>query len=74
MEQSTTQRRLVKSPPGVWSELSSEPSLARHLAHFGEIRITRVEAHTTVAWEGERASGTVELTPVRQPTPPPDFF
>lgn len=63
MEQSTAQRRLVTSPPGLWSELSSEPSLARHLAHCGEIRITPVEPDTTVAWEGERASGTVELAP-----------
>src|SRR5207253_5722023 len=33
------------------------------LAEFGEIRITRVEPETTVAWEGDRASGTVELSP-----------
>ena len=63
MEQSTAQRRLVKSPPELWAEVSSEEALGRHLAPFGEIRITRVEPETTVAWEGERASGTVELEP-----------
>ena len=30
---------------------------------FGEIRITRLEPETAVAWEGERASGTVRLEP-----------
>ena len=63
MTQSTASRRLVKSPPELWAELSSADSLGRHLAEFGEIRITRVEPETTVAWEGDRASGTVELTP-----------
>jgi hypothetical protein len=37
--------------------------LARHLGAFGEIRITRLEPETAVAWEGERARGTVELEP-----------
>jgi hypothetical protein len=63
MEQSTAHRRLVKSPPELWAEVSSEDALGRHLAPFGEIRITRVEPETTVAWEGDRASGTVELEP-----------
>ncbi len=63
MKRSTATRRLVKSPPELWAELSSEDSLARHLAEFGEIRITRVKPETTVAWEGDRASGTVELAP-----------
>lgn len=63
MEQSTAQRRLVKSPPELWAEVSSEDALGRRLAPFGDIRITRVQPETTVAWEGERASGTVELEP-----------
>ncbi|HTN25379.1 MAG TPA: hypothetical protein VL120_15425 [Solirubrobacteraceae bacterium] len=63
MEQSTAQRRLVKSPPELWAEVSNEDTLRRHLSEFGEIRITRVEHETTVAWEGDRASGTVELAP-----------
>jgi hypothetical protein len=55
------QRTLVKSPPELWAELSDPESLARRLSDFGEIRITRLVPETTVAWEGERASGTVEL-------------
>lgn len=54
-------RRLVKSPPELWAEVSDAGSLARHLGELGEIRITRLEPETTVAWEGERISGTVEL-------------
>jgi hypothetical protein len=56
-------RRLVKSPPELWAEVSDAGSLARHLGEVGEIKITRLEPETTVAWEGERASGTVELAP-----------
>jgi hypothetical protein len=37
--------------------------LARHLGQFGEIRITRLEPETAVAWEGALASGTVRLEP-----------
>jgi hypothetical protein len=59
----TAQRTLVKSPPELWAEVSDVESLARHLGEFGEIRITRVQPETTVVWEGERASGTVELEP-----------
>jgi hypothetical protein len=56
-------RTLVKSPPELWAELSDVTSLSRHLSEFGEIRITRLEPETAVAWEGERASGTVRLEP-----------
>lgn len=59
----TVQRTLVKSPPELWSELSEVEGLARHLGEFGEIRITRAAPETTVAWEGEHASGTVEIEP-----------
>jgi hypothetical protein len=55
-------RTLVKSPPEVWAAMSDAESLARHLDAFGEIRITRLEPETTVAWEGERASGTVLIS------------
>ena len=61
MSDLTAKRTLVKSPPELWTELSEVESLARHLGEFGEIRITKVEPETTVAWEGERASGTVEI-------------
>jgi len=56
-------RTLVKSPPELWAECSDAGSLARHLGEFGEIRITRLEPETIVAWEGERASGTVRIEP-----------
>jgi hypothetical protein len=55
------QRTLVKSPPELWAEVSDVDALTRHLAAFGEITITRVEPESTVAWEGEHASGIVEL-------------
>ena len=45
---------LVKSPPELWAELSDPETLARHLGEFGEIRITRTEPETAVAWEGEQ--------------------
>jgi hypothetical protein len=56
-------RTLVKSPPELWEVCSDPESLGRHLRPFGEIRITRLEPETTVAWEGERASGTVRIEP-----------
>jgi hypothetical protein len=54
-------RRLVKSPPELWAELSDVEALARHLGEFGEIRITRTDPETTVAWEGDHARGTVSI-------------
>ena len=63
MPESTAQRTLVKSPPELWAEVSDAAALAKHLGEFGEIRITRLEPETTVAWEGDRASGTVKLEP-----------
>jgi hypothetical protein len=56
-------RTLVKSPPELWAECSDAASLARHLDGFGEIRITRLEPETAVAWEGERARGMVRIEP-----------
>ena len=61
MPQVQAQRRLVKSPPELWNELSDAEALARHLGEFGEIRITRLEPETKVVWEGERANGCVEI-------------
>jgi hypothetical protein len=57
----TAQKTLVKSPPELWTELSEVESLAKHLGELGDIRITRVVPESTVAWEGEEVSGTVEL-------------
>jgi hypothetical protein len=63
MSEPRAQRTLVKSPPELWAEVSDLEALARHLGEFGEIRITRLEPETTVAWEGDRARGTVQLEP-----------
>jgi len=63
MQQLSVKRTLVKSPPELWSELSEAERLARHLDAFGEIKITRLEPESTVAWEGEGASGTVSIEP-----------
>jgi hypothetical protein len=56
-------RTLVKSPPELWAECSDAASLARHLGQFGQIRITRLDPETAVAWEGERTRGTVRIEP-----------
>jgi hypothetical protein len=56
-------RTLVKSAPELWAECSDATSLTRHLGAFGEIRITRLEPETAVAWEGDAVSGTVRLEP-----------
>src|SRR5581483_5220692 len=63
MRQHEASRTLVKSPPELWAECSDADSLGRHLDSFGEIRITRLEPETAVAWEGELASGTVRIEP-----------
>ena len=61
MEHVTTHRRLVKSPPELWAEVSDPGALARRLGELGEIRITRTLPETTVAWEAELAAGIVEI-------------
>ncbi len=63
MPDTSISRTLVKSPPELWSEVSDLAALAEHLGEFGEIAITRLEAGSTVAWEGETARGTVALEP-----------
>src|SRR6266576_701328 len=59
----SAQRTLVKSPPELWAEISDPAALARRLEGFGEVRIASLEPETTVAWEGDRARGTVRLEP-----------
>jgi len=59
----TAKRTLVKSPPELWEELSEAERLAKHLGAFGDITITKLEPEHTVAWEGERARGTVSIEP-----------
>jgi hypothetical protein len=56
-------RTLVKSPPELWAEVSDAETLARHLGEFGEIRITHVEPESVVVWEGDLATGSVQLEP-----------
>ena len=56
-------RPTVNPHPELWAVCSDVDLLAQHLEAFGEIRITRLEPQTTVAWEGDRASGTVRLEP-----------
>jgi len=63
MTEHVASRTLVKSPPELWAECSDAASLARHLGRFGDIEITRLEPETAVAWEGERARGTVRIEP-----------
>jgi hypothetical protein len=63
MNEQQAARTLVKSAPELWAACSDPDTLSRHLRVFGEIKITRLEPETTVAWEGESASGTVVLEP-----------
>jgi hypothetical protein len=63
MTEHQTSRTLVKSSPELWAECSDAASLARHLGAFGEIRITKLEPETAVAWEGAAVRGTVRLEP-----------
>ena len=63
MSESKASRTLLKSPPELWSEVSSASSLQRHMDEFGGIRITKLEPETAVAWEGEHARGTITLEP-----------
>ena len=61
MTEPRAQRTLVKSPPELWAEISDPDALTRRLGELGEIRITRLDHESTVAWEGDRVCGTVEL-------------
>jgi hypothetical protein len=63
MSEREAARRLVKSLPELWAACSDPSTLGRHLQAFGEIKITRLEPETTVAWEGESVRGTVVLEP-----------
>src|SRR5207245_10999300 len=57
------QRTLVKSPPELWSELSDEAALARHLSGFGAVRITGLAAEERVEWEADRVRGSIRIKP-----------
>ena len=43
MDELQAQRRLVKSPPELWAEISDEDVLRHHLAPFGAVRITSLD-------------------------------
>jgi len=71
MQRSTARRRLFKPRPELSTQLTED--VLDRLGADGEIRITRLNSEPTVAWEGDRVSGTVEL-PTRRggiPGPPP---
>jgi hypothetical protein len=61
MSEIRVRRRLVKSPPELWAEVSDEGALSRRLEQFGDVRIARIEPEKRIAWEGRRAHGTVEI-------------
>jgi hypothetical protein len=62
MEAVRAQRTLVKSVPELWAQLSEPAQLSPLLDEtFGEIRITRLEPESLIAWESELAHGEVEL-------------
>jgi hypothetical protein len=64
MNEHQASRTLLKSPPELWAECSDAQSLSKHFGDsIGEIQITKLEPEHTVAWEGDRASGTVRLEP-----------
>jgi hypothetical protein len=54
-------RTLVKSVPELWAEVSDPECLARHLASFGSVRITRTQPDQLVEWEAELGTGSVGL-------------
>jgi len=52
------ERTLVKSPPEVWDELSSEPGLRRWL---GDVRVRTTDAPRRLEWDSDVAHGVIEL-------------
>jgi hypothetical protein len=61
MISSEVQRTLVKSAPELWSELSDEVALARHLSEFGEVSITRITGEERIEWEAATARGSIHI-------------
>ncbi len=52
------QRTVVKSPPELWEELSSEQALGRWL---GPVRVCATEPPSRLEWDGDVARGVIEL-------------
>src|SRR5438270_4164883 len=63
MISSEVQRTLVKSPPELWSELSDEAALARHLSGFERVRITNRSAEERIDWTADGARGSILINP-----------
>ncbi len=63
MISSEVQRTLVKSPPELWSELSDEVALAKHLSEFTAVRIARLQPEERIEWEAKGARGSIVITP-----------
>jgi len=63
MISSEVQRTLVKSPPELWSELSDEAALARHLSGFERVRITNRSAEERIDWAADGARGSIVINP-----------
>jgi hypothetical protein len=52
------ERTLVKSPPELWDELSSEQALRRWL---GEVRLASADPPNRLEWDSDVAHGVIEL-------------
>jgi hypothetical protein len=52
------ERTLVKSPPELWDEISSQPGLSRWL---GTVSVSASEPPRRLEWDSEIATGVIEL-------------
>jgi hypothetical protein len=52
------ERTMVKSPPELWEELSSEQGLSRWL---GDVRVSSAEPPNRLEWDSDIARGVIEL-------------
>ena len=52
------ERTMVKSPPELWEELSSEQGLSRWL---GDVRVSSAEPPNRLEWDSDVARGVIEL-------------
>jgi hypothetical protein len=63
MISSEVQRTLVKSAPELWSELSDEAALARHLSEFAHVRIAQMQPEERIDWVADGARGSILIKP-----------
>ena len=52
------ERTLVKSPPELWTEISSEDALRRWL---GDVRVEAADSPTRLEWKRSDSTGVIEL-------------